>query len=94
MCNTPDQNKSLMHKLAVDELGFCCLFSFLRETNRWSQKKVAEAMGVSDNTIRYWRDKKRQGQITMCPRCRRPQTQLELRSSTSGKFYFLRSDVR
>lgn len=92
MSSTPDLNKhSLLHRLAVDELGFCCMFSFIRETNRWSQKKVAEAMGVSSPAIRYWRDKKRKGQLKMYPRCRSPQTSLELNRTAAGTFRFVRS---
>ena len=91
MSSTPDLNKhSLLHRLAVDELGFCCMFSFIRETNRWSQKKVAEAMGVSSPAIRYWRDKKRKGQLKMCPTCRAPQPTLELKKTNSGRYYFSR----
>lgn len=91
MLSSPVQNNhSLLHKLAQDELGFCCMYSFIRETNRWSQAKVATAMGVSSGAIRYWRDKKRNGQLVMCPRCRRPQTQLELNRRASGTVYFVR----
>lgn len=92
MSSTQDQNrKALLHRLATEELGFCCMFSFIRETNRWSQNKVAEAMGVTAPAIRYWRDKKRSGQLLMCPRCRAPQTQLELNRRADGKVYFRRS---
>ena len=89
-------SKSLLYRLATDELGFCCMFSFIRETNRWSQTKVGEAMGVSANAIRYWRDKKRTGKLLMCPRCRDPlfQKHLELNRRASGNVYFVRPPLR
>lgn len=90
MSHTPSKTKSLLPRLAIDELGFCCMYSFVRETNRWSQKKVAAAMGVSAHAIRYWRDKKLTGQITMCPNCRHPQTLLELNRRANGNVYFSR----
>lgn len=93
MSYTPGQNRSLLHRLAIEELKFCCMYSFIRETNRFSQNKVAEAMGVSTAAIRYWREKKRNGALTQCPLCRRPQTQLELKKRASGISYFVRSCV-
>ena len=91
MSPTPDQNKpykSMLHRLATEELKFCCMFSFIRETNRWSQAKVSQAMGVSSQAIRYWRDKKINGQLVMCSHCRNPQTHLELKKTESGRVYF------
>ena len=86
-------NKSLTVTLAEDELGFCCMYTFLRETKRWSGHKVAEAMGISSKSIYYWRDKKSRGVVTCCPRCHLPQTQLELKKRASGTVYFVRSSV-
>ena len=88
MSSLPGQNKGLIPRLATDELGFCCMFSFIRETNRWSQAKVSKAMGVSAQAIRYWRDKKINGQLIMCPSCRQPQTYLELKKTEQGRYYF------
>lgn len=80
----------MTQRLAEDELNFCCMYSFIRETNRWSQNKVASAMGVSPQTIRYWRDRKRTGKIRMCPKCKAPQPILEIKRRAKGKFYFVR----
>jgi hypothetical protein len=88
---TNSHSQSLMHKLAVDELGFCCLFSFIKEVRPWSTRKVAEAMGVSPAAIKYWRTKKFNGELTACPRCHLPQTQLQLKKRAGGSVYFVRS---
>ncbi len=81
---------SLIYKLAVEELKFCCVWSFLQETKVYSARKIALALGVSNRTITYWRNKKRKGQITQCPRCPGPQTRLQLKKTTSGRVYFVR----
>lgn len=83
--------RSLMVRLVTDELKFCCMYSFLRETKRYSMRKVAQAMGVNPQVISYWREKKFNGKVTKCPRCHLPQTQLQLKSTASGRPYFVRS---
>ncbi len=83
--------KSLLAMLATEELGFCCMYSFLREVQGISLRKVAEAMGVTPQAIRYWRDKKLLHKLNSCPHCHLPQTQLQLSRTTSGRVYFVRS---
>jgi len=85
--------KSMFVRLVEDELGFCCVYAFLKETKRYSGRKVALAMGVSSQVIRYWRDKKFHGEIIPCPQCPRPQTQLRLRKTKTGRIYFKRCSL-
>lgn len=81
---------SLVHTLVVDELGFCCIYSFLRETKKYSAKKVSEALGVTPWTIGYWRAKKIRKIISPCQDCRQTHISLECRTSSYGKPYFVR----
>jgi len=85
--------KTLFARLVEDELGFCCIYSFLKETKRYSTNKIAKAMGVSANTVKYWRDKRFLQTIRPCPSCHLPQTQLRLRKTSGGRLYFVRSDA-
>lgn len=88
------QSESLFSRLVVDHLEFCCITSFLKETSRYSAAKIAEALGVSAPTVRYWRNKKLLKEIGKCSKCSSPQTHLELRKRAGGGFYFVRSYSR
>lgn len=94
MMKKTGSNKTLVIRLVEEELGFCCICSFLKETRRWSAHKVSEAMGLSANSITYWRSKKFYGKVKACPQCPLPQTQLLLKKTASGRAYFARSFVR
>ena len=86
-----EKSHCLMQRLATEELGFCCIHSFLRETDRYSMSKVAGALGVSPHTVQYWRSKKLRREISRCPSCSRtPRKRLELKKRASGKYYFVR----
>lgn len=92
MLDTPDRNtRSLFIRLVEEELGFCCVYSFLKETSRYSMHKIAQAMGVSTNTVRYWREKKFREQVVSCPLCPHPRIQLQLNQTSDGRVYFVRS---
>ena len=85
---TPDQNnRSLFHVLVEDELKFCCPYSFLRETKNYSALGVGKALGMSGNTIRYWRTKKFNGQVVACSSCRLPQPTLQLRKKNKRHYF-------
>lgn len=90
----PRREGTLMQRLVIDELRFCCINSFLREIKGRSRKKVAEALGVSPQTIRYWQGKKFNGELKACPNCSLPQTQLRLKKTADGRAYFVRSYAR
>lgn len=87
-------NNSLMHRLCTEELGYCCVKSFLKESKRFSGRKVAAALGVNCSAVYYWRNKLASGEIPNCDHCRLPQKPLELRLTASGRAYFARSQLR
>lgn len=83
--------RSITVRLVEDELNFCCMYSFLRETRRYSCRKVGFAMGVAPNTIMRWRNKKQRGQLTKCDKCAKPQPQLTIKKGLRNRVYFERS---
>lgn len=85
---------SVMKKLVVDELEFCCIHKFISETKKYSAKKIAAALGVGDGTISYWRSKIANGSLVRCLRCRQFHIYLELKTTAFGKPYFSRSSTR
>lgn len=78
---------SIMEAIAVEELGYCCIKRFTKESKHISTRKLGAAIGVSNSAIQYWRDKYELGQLDSCPNCRLPrfQIRLELRSLASGR---------
>lgn len=77
-----------MQRLVKEELGFCCIEAFLREVHGNSARKVAQALGVSHQVVRYWRQQKYEGNISRCPKCGDPQPQLKLQRYATGRWYF------
>ena len=87
--------KGILQQLATEELKFCCMYSFLRATKRWSRAKVAAAMGVHPSSIEHWEKRKFANKLKPCPKCHRPQrTQLRLTTRDDGTPYFVRSELR
>ena len=85
---------SLFIRLVRDELGYCCVNGFLKAAEGYSARKVAEALGVNNRTVSYWRDKQMLKLIDPCPRCRHPQKPLVLLKTDAGRFYVDRCQPR
>lgn len=43
----------------VESMGFCCPYAFIRAVRGRSHPQVASRLGVSPETIKYWRKKVR-----------------------------------
>lgn len=84
--------KCLMKTLIVDELDFCCIWNFMRETKSLSARKIAQALGVHPTTVQYWREKFIRREIKPCSTdCRHLHKPCEFRMTDGGKPYFVRS---
>jgi hypothetical protein len=50
-------------------MGFCCPYAFFRATRTgpggYSNPQIANKLGISDETVKYWRRKVRR-QLTRC----------------------------
>lgn len=85
--------KGLMYRLVVKELGYCCIYAFLKEHKAASGHDLAEALGVCNKSLYYWRDKKKLKEITRCSSScpRLPRRPVELKKTDDGRVYFARS---
>lgn len=52
-------------KTLISAMGFCCPYAFFRAVRGRSHPQVAKRLGVSRETIKYWRRKVRR-HITVC----------------------------
>lgn len=84
---------TLIKRLVTEELGFCCLYSFLKETKKYSGRSVAAALGVTPGGLYAHINRYKSREYKPCPNCRYPQTQLELSYSVSGRPYFVRHQL-
>lgn len=80
-----------LEDLATEELGCCCVYRFLKEVKHISGKKVAEALGLSTTCIYKWRHRFALRELEPCANCRVPQRLVELKRTSSGRPYFVRS---
>lgn len=49
----------------ITAMGFCCPYAFFRAVRGRSHPMVANRLGISRETVKYWRRKVRQGR-TIC----------------------------
>ena len=85
---------SIVKKLIVEELGYCCVYSFFDGAKKYSAAAIAQSLGISHSTACYWRDKLLAGKLKPCPNCPPHGRHVELQKSAAGRFYVVRSHSR
>lgn len=88
------KGKGILQQLAIEELEFCCMYSFINSAQHHSARKVARALGVSRAAVRYWSDRVYSGKLMPCSSCRLVSIPLPLRQTTSGRIYVPRDQLR
>ena len=81
---------SLIPKLVTEELGFCCMYSFLRASQHLSVRKLNAALGVAPGSLQYWKRKKFAGTLKPCPNCHSARRSIVLSRRADGTPYFPR----
>lgn len=56
----------LMEKLVVENLGFCCVYGYFTDVENEAKdnKSIANTLGVTERTVRWWKQQVRDRHCT------------------------------